>query len=88
MITSPGRFQLIVPDVASIGVGAYPDVLTPAFVVPSSIPAARAVAAPADPTMRRLISFLSFELHKDNSSKRRAEQRRAFRFDLWIGARG
>ena len=38
MITSPGRFQLIVPDVASIGAaGAYPDVLTPAFVVPSSI---------------------------------------------------
>jgi hypothetical protein len=37
MITSPGRFQLIVPDVPSIGAGAYPDVLTPAFVVPSSI---------------------------------------------------
>jgi hypothetical protein len=37
MITSPGRFQLIVPNVPSIGAGAYPDVLTPAFVVPSSI---------------------------------------------------
>jgi hypothetical protein len=37
MITSPGRFQLIVPDVPSIGASAYPDVLTPAFVVPSSI---------------------------------------------------
>src|SRR5215475_10306732 len=37
LITSPGRFQLIVPDVSSIGAGAYPDVLTPAFVVPSSI---------------------------------------------------
>jgi hypothetical protein len=37
MITSPGRFQLTVPTVASIGAGAYPDVLTPAFVVPSSI---------------------------------------------------
>ncbi|MBO0737230.1 MAG: MFS transporter [Alphaproteobacteria bacterium] len=36
-ITSPGPFQLIVPDVASIGAGAYPGVLTPAFVVPSSI---------------------------------------------------
>jgi hypothetical protein len=36
-ITSPGRFQLIVPNVPSIGAGAYPDVLTPAFVVPSSI---------------------------------------------------
>ena len=37
MITSPGRLQLIVPSVISIGAGAYPDVLTPAFVVPSSI---------------------------------------------------
>ncbi len=37
LITSPGPFQLIVPDVASIGAGAYPNVLTPAFVVPSSI---------------------------------------------------
>ena len=37
LITSPGRFQLIVPDVSSIGAGAYPFVLTPAFVVPSSI---------------------------------------------------
>jgi hypothetical protein len=36
-ITSPGRFQLIVPHVPSIGAGAYPGVLTPAFVVPSSI---------------------------------------------------
>jgi hypothetical protein len=36
-ITSPGPLQLIVPDVASIGAGAYPGVLTPAFVVPSSI---------------------------------------------------
>ena len=37
MITSPGQFQLIVPSVPSIGAGAYPDVLTPAFVVPGSI---------------------------------------------------
>lgn len=37
LLTSPGRFQLIIPHVASIGAGAYPDVLTPAFVVPSSI---------------------------------------------------
>jgi hypothetical protein len=37
LITSPGRFQLIVPDVPNIGVSAYPNVLTPAFVVPSSI---------------------------------------------------
>jgi hypothetical protein len=37
LITSPGRFQLIVPDVPSIGAGDYPGVLTPAFVVPSSI---------------------------------------------------
>jgi len=37
MITAPGRFQLIVPDIPSIGVDAFPNVLTPAFVVPSSI---------------------------------------------------
>jgi hypothetical protein len=37
LITSPGPLQLIVPDVLSIGAGAYPGVLTPAFVVPSSI---------------------------------------------------
>jgi hypothetical protein len=37
MVTSPGRFQLIVPNLPSIGAGAYPNVLTPAFVVPSSI---------------------------------------------------
>jgi hypothetical protein len=37
LITSPGRFQLMVPNVPSIGAGAYPGVLTPAFVVPSSI---------------------------------------------------
>jgi hypothetical protein len=36
-ITSPGPLQLIVPNVPSIGAGAYPNVLTPAFVVPSSI---------------------------------------------------
>jgi hypothetical protein len=36
-ITSPGPLQLIVPDVQSIGAGDYPGVLTPAFVVPSSI---------------------------------------------------
>jgi hypothetical protein len=37
MITAPGRFQLIVPAVPGVGAGEYPDVLTPAFVVPSSI---------------------------------------------------
>jgi len=37
MITAPGRFQLIIPDVQSINAGAYPNVLTPAFVVPCSI---------------------------------------------------
>jgi len=36
-ITSPGPFPLIVPNVPGIGAGAYPNVLTPAFVVPSSI---------------------------------------------------
>ncbi|HEY6431073.1 MAG TPA: hypothetical protein VIZ17_03765 [Acetobacteraceae bacterium] len=37
ILTTPGRFQLIVPAVSSFNVGIYPDVLTPAFVVPSSI---------------------------------------------------
>jgi hypothetical protein len=37
MVTSPGRLQLIVPNLPSIGAGAYPNVLTPAFVVPTSI---------------------------------------------------
>jgi hypothetical protein len=37
MIVSPGPFQLIVPDVLGVGVDAFPNVLTPAFVVPSSI---------------------------------------------------
>jgi hypothetical protein len=37
VVTSPGPLQLIVPNVPSVGVGIYPDVLTPAFVVPSSI---------------------------------------------------
>ncbi|MGF6441269.1 MFS transporter [Paraburkholderia youngii] len=37
IVTSPGRFQLIVPNVPGINAGAYPYVLTPAFVVPSSI---------------------------------------------------
>jgi hypothetical protein len=36
-ITSPGPFQLIVPHVPSIGAAAYPGILTPAFVVPSSV---------------------------------------------------
>ena len=37
LITSPGPLQVIVSNVSSIGAGAYPGVLTPAFVVPSSI---------------------------------------------------
>jgi hypothetical protein len=37
MITSPGAFQLIVLNGPSIGLGGFPNVLTPAFVVPSSI---------------------------------------------------
>jgi hypothetical protein len=37
LITTPGSFQLIVPNVPSIGAGAYPNVLTPDLVVPSSI---------------------------------------------------
>jgi hypothetical protein len=37
LITAPGRFQLIIPSALSINPGVYPNVLTPAFVVPSSI---------------------------------------------------
>jgi hypothetical protein len=37
MIMSPGAFQLIVPGGPSMGVDTFPNVLTPAFVVPSSI---------------------------------------------------
>src|ERR1700739_1537038 len=37
MITAPGRFQLVLPNFPSFNPGAYPNVLTPAFVVPSSI---------------------------------------------------
>jgi hypothetical protein len=37
MIISPGPFQLIVPNAPSIGLDGYPNVLTPAFVVPGSI---------------------------------------------------
>jgi hypothetical protein len=37
MITSPGPFQLIVLHGPGIGVGSYPNALTPAFVVPGSI---------------------------------------------------
>jgi hypothetical protein len=37
MLTTPGRFQLIVPSVSGFNAGIYPDVLTPAFVVPGSI---------------------------------------------------
>jgi hypothetical protein len=37
MIMAPGQLQLIVPDVRGVGVDAFPNVLTPAFVVPSSI---------------------------------------------------
>jgi hypothetical protein len=36
-ITSPGPFQLLVSNTPSIGAGDYPNVLTPIFVVPSSI---------------------------------------------------
>src|SRR6266702_684974 len=37
MIISPGPIQLIVPNILSIGIDGYPNVLTPAFVVPGSI---------------------------------------------------
>ncbi|WP_042259726.1 hypothetical protein [Paraburkholderia heleia] len=37
MVTAPGRFQLIAPDTPSLNAGTWPYVLTPAFVVPSSV---------------------------------------------------
>ena len=37
MIIAPGPFQLIVQNGPSIGLDGYPNVLTPAFVVPGSI---------------------------------------------------
>jgi len=37
MIITPGPFQLIIPQGPNIGLDGYPNVLTPAFVVPSSI---------------------------------------------------
>ena len=37
MIISPGPLQLIVPNGPSMGIDGYPNVLTPAFVVPGSI---------------------------------------------------
>jgi hypothetical protein len=37
IITAPGRFQLIAPDMPGLNAGIYPYVLTPAFVVPGSI---------------------------------------------------
>lgn len=37
MTMSPGPFQLITPDGPSMAVDTFPNVLTPAFVVPSSI---------------------------------------------------
>ena len=37
MIITPGPFQLIIPQGPNVGLDGYPNVLTPAFVVPSSI---------------------------------------------------
>jgi hypothetical protein len=37
LLITPGPFQLIVLDLSTAGLGNYPNVLTPAFVVPSSI---------------------------------------------------
>ena len=37
MLMSPGPFQLIIPNGPSMGIDTFPNVLTPAFVVPSSI---------------------------------------------------
>ena len=64
-ITSPGPLRLVVPNVPSIGASACP--ADPGLRGAKLDPAARPVAAPADPTRGRLISFLSFDLDADNS---------------------
>jgi len=37
LVTAPGPFQLIKPSIPNTGLGLYPNVLIPAFAVPSSI---------------------------------------------------
>ena len=37
LVTAPGPFQLIQPSIPNTGLGLYPNVLIPAFAVPSSI---------------------------------------------------
>jgi hypothetical protein len=37
LVTSPGPFQLMNPSIPNTGLGLYPNVLIPAFAVPSSI---------------------------------------------------
>ncbi len=37
LITSPGRLQLVAAGLPGVGIDSFPNVLTPAFVVPSSI---------------------------------------------------
>ena len=37
LATAPGPFQLIAPSIPNTGIGLYPNVLIPAFAVPSSI---------------------------------------------------
>jgi hypothetical protein len=37
LLITPGPFQLIALDLSTAGLGDYPNVLTPAFVVPSSV---------------------------------------------------
>jgi len=37
LVTAPGPFQLIKPSIPNTGLGIYPNVLIPAFAVPSSI---------------------------------------------------
>jgi hypothetical protein len=54
LMTAPGPLQLIVTSVPNIGIGAYPNVLIPAYTVPSSI----------------LLHLLSLrQLHRRNEAK-------------------
>jgi hypothetical protein len=62
MIISPGPFQLIVPNGPNIGLDGYPSVLTPAFVVPSSI-------------LLHVLSLRQLRRRSRTEARRRADQR-------------
>ena len=62
LMTSPGPLQLIVPNSSSIGIDGFPNVLTPAFVVPSSI-------------ILHVLSLRQLRRRSRTEARRRVEQR-------------